>query len=190
MRFLELHSVQWGPIQGSSALCVRLDDSLFDVRIDRSRRSESSYWFAPGGLPPFELPTSEPFVLGGLLGRFIAIVSEDEADPDFPEHCGLTVRIRLHIPMPSVAFVPDPNLALANGITFEAATALANPEGTVLINWISEDADAWFFNYFSFGYGALRVAKRDGSVTPTDHSIPIPGQLDRGGRRRLDPAGR
>jgi hypothetical protein len=159
---------------------VRLGDALFDVHIDPSRKGESSYWFTPGGLPAFELPTSEPFVLGGLHGQFISIVSHDDPDPEFPDDCGLTVRVQLHTQMPSVAFVPDPKLAPAHGITFEEATELANPGGAVLINWISENEHAWFFNYFSFGYGALRVDKRNGSVTPADHSMPIPGQLDLG----------
>jgi len=185
MRFIELHSVHWGPIRGSSEASVRLNDSLFDVHVDLSRKGESSYWFTPGGLPPFDLPTAEPFFLGGVPGQFMYVVDRDEPDPELPDDCGLTVRVQLHVAMPSVAFVPDPKLAPIHGITFEEAMALANPGGTVLINWISEDADAWYFNYFSFGYGAVRVAKQDGSISNADHSMPIPGQIDLGPPRQF-----
>ena len=131
MRFVELHSVQWGPIRGSSETCVRLNDSLFDVHIDISRKGESSYWFKPGGLPPFELPTAEPFLLGGIAGLFLSIVGQDDPDPEFPDDCGMAVQVRLHRSMPSVAFVPNPKLARAGVITFEQAMAIANPAGTV-----------------------------------------------------------
>jgi len=179
MRFLELHTVAWGPIVPINAEpCIRLTSTLFDVHVDLTRTDDDNYWVTGLGqvLPPHELPITVPLLLSAIPGTFVAVIERDNPDP---QYSGITVQIRLDAPMPVVAFEPDPALAVSGGVAFEEAMRLASPEGRIFTNWITEDADAWYFNAFCIGPGGTRVSKRDGSVSRVPISKPIPGYIPR-----------
>jgi hypothetical protein len=180
MKLIELHRVVWGPILPSSAdPCERLTDRIFCVTVELTRPANNSYWVTGAGDPPrpHEIPQDEPLFLNKIPGTVLAIGDRHESDiPSWH----VTVQVELKSPMPVVAFSPNPDLAVDGGISFEDALRLAWPEGSAIINWISEDAAAWYFNGFSFaGSGATRIAKRDGHVSYVDHTMPIPGYVAR-----------
>ena len=176
MKFLELHPLVWGSlVQVLPSACLRSSDTLFDVRADLTRTDEDNYWVTGLGAPPapHEIPDA-PLVLNGIHGRVLAVLQYHAPDP---QYTSVTVRVQLEAAMPVVAFAPDPDLALVGGLTFEQAMHLACPDGEVLINWITEDAEAWYFNAFSFGMGGTRVSKRDGAITRVPQTKPYPGRI-------------
>lgn len=173
MRFIELHEVVWGPISPSMPeSCVRLSDTLFEVHVNLTRTDADNYWITGLGAPaPPHALHDDPLVLSGVTGKVIALVAHD---PPHEQFSGVTVRAELSEPLPRVVFIPDPALASPNGPTYERALEIGALDGTVIVNWIWEDADAWYFNFWSFGKGTNRVSKLDGALTEIETTMPMP----------------
>lgn len=145
----EVHSATWGALQDDTASCQRRTPSRFHVR----------FW-APttNGVTgePAPRPTSvDGFSLAGVAARRVAVMDED-AD-------SALLDIELVKPLRSVAFVPDPALCHPGGVALETAMRLVG--GRVIVNWISEDHDYWYFFFFCFGPNCTRVSKQDGVCT-------------------------
>lgn len=162
MRLIELNH---------SESSVRLRDDLFDVTVGITPPSD--HWITGLGEPPqpYSLPMQLPLVLNGIEGDVQAVFDHDV---EALQSAKAMVRVQLRRPMPAVMFVPDPALVWPGGITFETAMQLASVDDSVIVNWISEDREAWYFNFYSFDLGARRVSKREGSVSNVAHSMPIP----------------
>ncbi len=126
------------------ALYVGLPDPSAVTGIDDGRRPE-----IPG--------TGSELFISGQRARVDAVHRSTPFE--------LTVTIALESPMPSVMYRPDQSLSHAGDVSFEQAlSVVVEHDHGVVVNWISEDSEAWYFNAYCIGPGCTRVSKATGEI--------------------------
>lgn len=179
---LELHPLSWGEIEPTDpATYERISSRSFKVLVERTRKVPARFWFTEDPYPPpRELPSSAISLL--LAGRTGTVVEHlgDVTYPELQEHLSTWVRVEMAEDMPPAEFEPDPLLNHPGGVTFDQALRILDDrKDTILINWITEDAEAWYFNAYCIGLGCTRVAKQDGSVSRVMNTVPAPMKVFR-----------